>query len=202
MMDESAFDNWAKRYAREVHEEYSINVPLSEVEIKTSSRLTRALGNASYKKNHGKHVMKISYPKYQQYGKERLKETIRHEWAHIIQYNIAGIGGHGNTFQYLSDKLDFPAERYEKSQNAKYRISCKNCNVVNTKTRMCKAVRLCKKDRGECQKCGGLEWDVDRINQTEVMRKLRENAFKSDDKDEYSDNTDEWKKQALNNLKA
>jgi hypothetical protein len=34
------------------------------------------------------------------------------------------------------------------------------------------------------------------------MRKLRENAFNSDGEDEYSESTDEWKKQALNNLKA
>jgi predicted SprT family Zn-dependent metalloprotease len=195
MMDKDAFDNWVNRYAREIHDEYDINVPLSEVEIKTSSRLTRALGKAFWKREKEKYIIKISYPQYKDYGKERLKETIRHEWAHILQYKIADVGGHGSTFQYLSEKLDFPSERYEKSQNAKYRITCKKCNLRNTRTRMCKSVKACKQNKAECQNCGGLKWNVEKVNQTEVMRKLRENAFKSEEQNE-------WKKQALNNLKA
>lgn len=204
MMDGSAFDNWVNRYAREVHDEYDINVPLSDVEIKTTSRMTKALGRAMVKSDGEDrfHVLKISYPQYKTYGKSRMKECIRHEWAHIIQQYVVRLCGHGNTFQYLSERLEFPSERYENNHNAKWRMECENCGLLLSKTRDCKRIQQGRDGNVRCARCNSYTWNVEKVNHTRVMRKLREEAFGSKEEDSYSDETEDWKKDALNNLKA
>jgi len=197
-MSYEAFENATKRYGRKVHEEYNINVPLSMVEFGVWNEESRTIGRAFNRGDH--YIIKLNYMKYLKNSWEKLKETMRHEWAHVIQYHVSETDGHGATFHYLADKLDFSKEDYENTLDTKFRIRCPDCDHTTTKSRECKSVRMARERKIYCHKCyerknEKVYMNLERVNTTEALKKLKENAFKDEDNQNKT-----WKDEAMSNL--
>ena len=206
-MQRETFENKVKRYVREVHDEYNINVPLSDVRVEVEDK---SLKN---KTNYGRAKQAVEIPyrlivNYNPFKKdivdfEHVKATVRHEWAHIIQMDICEVSSHGETFKWLAERLDFPDDRYENTHNAKYRLRCHVCDFTVSKSKNSKKVKQARDNRITCYRCSKRSdrsslMNVERVDIVKCIRKLEELAFVESENEEDKD----WKDKALTNLQT
>ena len=78
---------------------------LKDVTVEVSKKLKRAAGKVCYTYSDNRYVIKLSYDYYKTFGIERSLKTLRHEFAHIIDFMKNNKMSHSHYFKTICDKL-------------------------------------------------------------------------------------------------
>jgi hypothetical protein len=168
------FDDWntdkqllglIKQYAREVVDEYDMDVDFDKIvrwEINGKKRtagqvksyklpLTASIGDSVSEYNakteikdvesFGECVVEFSRRAFNNNNEEQAKSHVRHELIHIEQVQNHGTGDHGRGFKRKARELD-TSVHCENFVPYKYKFKCNGCgDVVDGRYRECKMVR-------------------------------------------------------------
>lgn len=142
----------AEDYAMRVIESYDLSVDIGDINFEASGRLTKAHGNAR-SLDGDTYLIKVSWPAYKQHGWHSIRDTIRHELAHVVQYERDGYTNHDWRFERIAEELNAPVSADTSAAQPRYIIECTNCGETDTRQRKSKVVKHA--DRYHCQSCGG-----------------------------------------------
>jgi predicted SprT family Zn-dependent metalloprotease len=84
-------------------EKYSLTQ--RKITIEFSTKMKRSAGTAEAFKAGTEYVIKLSYKYFKLFGIERSIQTLRHEFAHCIQYNNRGRMSHDYEFKVICNRL-------------------------------------------------------------------------------------------------
>lgn len=152
-----------KDEAKRIVSEFSLK---SNISVEFSGKLTKAAGNVTAKPKDD-FIIKLSVPYYKEFGVERSLKTLRHEFAHILDFIKTGKFGHGYSFKVLCEKLGgsmcrkhagttFSASASDQyltpKRSVQYVYSCPTCGWSTKRTkRMSEKIRTSL--RHACPKC-------------------------------------------------
>lgn len=127
-----------KNEANKIVEKYLLQGECITIEI--SRRLKTTAGTVSYKESTKKYTIKLAYEYYKTFGIERSIKTLRHEFAHIIDFKKNKKMSHGAYFKKMCAELGGSMSRslagsvYSESASAeyirntkKYEYTCTGC---------------------------------------------------------------------------
>lgn len=131
-------DSLIKEEAEKIVKNYNLEGDTIRVEI--SKRLKTTAGTVSYRESTKVYTIKLAYEYYKTFGIERSIKTLRHEFAHILDFKKNKKMSHGTYFKKMCAELGGSMSRslagsvYSESASAeyikktkKYEYTCTGC---------------------------------------------------------------------------
>jgi len=109
-----------------------------KVHWKMNKRRTRVLGTA----NKASELITISKSHVDFSSQQAIKNTIRHEIAHIISFKH-GSNGHDSAFKVVAKRLKVKETNFSYSRKKWYKFKCTECNTMWKSTRT--TLTFCRK---------------------------------------------------------
>jgi predicted SprT family Zn-dependent metalloprotease len=142
----------ARIHAREVVDEYDLELDLGALEWDVSGRARRRAGLCRYHAD-GTATIVLARRAYERYDWEEFAAVVRHELVHAWEFQCFGESGHGARFREMAGRLEAP--RHCRSfADPRYALRCRDgdCDWRATRHRASKPVRT--PERYRCGNCG------------------------------------------------
>lgn len=135
------------------------------IRLEYSTRLKLSGGNIEVKKRSMDVIIKLNFSYFQKFGIERSIATLRHEFAHLIQYDRRGKMGHDFEFKSICARLGgsmcakqagttFAASATDQYAERiyKYSYTCPTCGATSKRVRRMSA-DMRNSTRHSCARC-------------------------------------------------
>ncbi|MFB6269463.1 MAG: SprT-like domain-containing protein [Halobacterium sp.] len=142
----------AKVYARDVVENYGLNVAVSDLDWEVSKRAKRRAGAVKYRDS-APQTVSLTWEYFQEHGWGATASVVRHELIHVHLLNEDGDASHGDAFREWADRLQTTV-RCERFADPNYWVVCRDCDSKMPRYRESKLVKNPESYR--CGGCGGV----------------------------------------------
>ena len=144
----------ARIHAREVVDEYDLEVDLASLEWAVSARAKRRAGACRWNADREVATIVLARRAYERYDWPEFAAVVRHELVHAWEFQRFGESGHGSRFRETAAELDAP-RHCRAFADPRYVLRCleADCDWRAERHRASRPVRSPEQYR--CGRCGG-----------------------------------------------